>query len=124
MQCPFCAIESGREIILETDFSFCIFDKYPVSLGHMLIIPKKHSTNYLDNTYEEKNDLWLLVERAVELIKNKYKPDGFNIGININEAAGQTVYHTHIHLIPRYWGDVDKPRGGIRNIGIKTSDNY
>lgn len=116
MQCPFCIIESGREIILETDFSFCIFDKYPISPGHMLIIPKKHTTNYLENTYEEKNDLWLLVDRVVELLKNQYNPDGFNIGINIDEAAGQTVFHTHIHVIPRYSGDIDEPRGGVRTI--------
>lgn len=114
--CPFCYLDSGRDIILETDFSFCIFDKYPVSTGHMLIIPKRHSTNYLENTNEEKIDLWFLVDRAVELIKSKYKPNGFNIGININEAAGQTVFHTHIHVIPRYFGDIDEPRGGVRTI--------
>ena len=116
MQCPFCFIESGRDIILESEFSFCFFDKYPVSPGHMLIIPKRHSTNYFENTNEEKNDLWLLVDKAVEIINNKYKPDGFNIGINMNEAAGQTVFHTHIHVIPRYFGDIDEPRGGVRNV--------
>jgi len=114
--CPFCYLESDREIIIETDFSFCIFDKYPVSPGHMLIIPKRHSTNYFENTIEEKNDLWFLVDRAILLIKNKYNPDGFNIGININESAGQTVFHTHIHIIPRYIGDINYPRGGVRNI--------
>jgi len=124
MQCPFCIIESGRDIILETDFSYCIFDKYPVSPGHILIIPKRHSTNYFENTNEEKIDLWFLVDRAVELIKSKYNPEGFNIGININEAAGQTVFHTHIHLIPRYFGDIENPKGGIRNIGLNFKKIY
>jgi diadenosine tetraphosphate (Ap4A) HIT family hydrolase len=121
MQCPFCVITSERKTILETRLSYCLLDKYPVSPGHILIIPKRHSQNYFENTAEEKKDLWLLVDQAVEFIKNKYNPDGFNIGINVNEAAGQTVFHTHIHVIPRYFGDVDEPRGGVRRI---INSNY
>ena len=120
--CPFCNRANGREIILETKDCFAIYDAYPVSKGHALIIPDKHCANYFDLTTEEQLNCFLLVNEVKLRLQELYKPDGFNIGININEAAGQTVGHVHIHLIPRYKGDVEEPKGGVRRVVPKYRD--
>ena len=112
--CPFCNLE--REKILETEMSFAIYDGFPVNEGHALIIPKRHTANYFDLSLEEQKDCIELLNRVKGIVHEKYNPAGFNVGININEAAGQTVPHVHIHLIPRYEGDVDEPRGGVRGV--------
>ena len=112
--CPFCNLE--REKILETEMSFAIYDGFPVNEGHALIIPKRHTANYFDLSLEEQKDCIELLNRVKGIVQEKYNPAGFNVGININEAAGQTVPHVHIHLIPRYEGDVEEPRGGVRGV--------
>ena len=112
--CPFCNLE--REKMLESELSFVIYDGYPVNEGHALIIPKRHTTNYFDLSLEEQKDCIELLNRIKAIVQEKYNPAGFNVGININEAAGQTVPHVHIHLIPRYEGDVEEPRGGVRGV--------
>ena len=112
--CPFCNLE--REKILETEMSFAIYDGFPVNEGHALIIPKSHTANYFDLTNEEQADCFELLNRIKLIVQEKYNPAGFNVGINIKEAAGQTVPHVHIHLIPRYVGDVEEPRGGVRGV--------
>jgi ATP adenylyltransferase len=112
--CPFCNLE--REKILETEMSFAIYDGFPVNEGHALIIPKRHTANYFDLSLEEQKDCVELLNRVRGIVQEKYNPAGFNVGININEAAGQTVPHVHIHLIPRYEGDVEEPRGGVRGV--------
>jgi diadenosine tetraphosphate (Ap4A) HIT family hydrolase len=112
--CPFCNVE--REIILESEMSFAIYDGFPVNDGHVLIIPKRHSADYFDLSLEEQKDCIELLNRVKGIVQEKYNPAGFNVGININEAAGQTVPHVHIHLIPRYEGDVEEPRGGVRGV--------
>ena len=112
--CPFCNVE--REKILETEMSFAIYDGFPVNEGHALIIPKRHIANYFDLSLEEQKDCIELLNRVKAIVQEKYNPDGFNVGININQAAGQTVPHVHIHLIPRYEGDVEEPRGGVRGV--------
>jgi diadenosine tetraphosphate (Ap4A) HIT family hydrolase len=112
--CPFCNLE--REKILETELSFVIYDGFPVNEGHALIIPKRHTANYFDLSLEEQKDCIELLNRVKAIVQEKYNPAGFNVGININEAAGQTVPHLHIHLIPRYEGDVEEPRGGVRGV--------
>ena len=112
--CPFCNLE--REKILESELSFAIYDGFPVNEGHALIIPKRHTANYFDLSLEEQKDCIELLNRVKGLVQEKYNPSGFNVGININEAAGQTVPHVHIHLIPRYEGDVEEPRGGVRGV--------
>ena len=112
--CPFCNIE--REKILESEMSFAIYDGFPVNDGHALIIPKRHTANYFDLSLEEQKDCIELLNRVKGIVLEKYNPAGFNVGININEAAGQTVPHVHIHLIPRYNGDVEEPRGGVRGV--------
>ena len=119
--CPFCNLE--REKILETNSSFAIFDGFPVNEGHALIIPKRHNANYFDLTLEEQKDCIELLNRVKFIVQEKYNPAGFNVGININEAAGQTIPHVHIHLIPRYEGDVEEPRGGVRGV-IPGKKNY
>jgi len=95
---------------------YSIYDKYPVSKGHALVIPKRKTANYFEMSKKEKTACWLMAERVKYILMKRYNPDGFNIGFNMNEAAGQTIFHTHIHVIPRYKGDVDNPRGGIRNV--------
>ena len=119
--CPFCNVE--REKILESEMSFAIYDVFPVNEGHALIIPKRHTANYFDLSLEEQKDCIELLNRVKVIIQEKYNPAGFNVGININEAAGQTVPHVHIHLIPRYEGDVEEPRGGVRGV-VPGRRNY
>jgi len=123
LNCPFCNPDSERELIVESATAFAMFDKFPVSKGHALIIPKKHCADYFDLTFREQSACIFMVNTVKEIIKNKLNPDGFNIGINVSEAAGQTVPHVHIHLIPRYKDDVEEPRGGVRGV-IPEKKNY
>jgi ATP adenylyltransferase len=116
ISCPFCKLESAREVFIENESAFAIFDKFPVSNGHLLIIPKLHCYSYFDLDIKIQISCWDLVNQGKLLLEKKYSPEGFNIGVNINEAAGQTVPHVHIHLIPRYAGDVSNPKGGVRGV--------
>ena len=113
--CPFCDIP-GSEIILSNELCYARLDKYPVSDGHMLVIPYRHFSNYFDVTPEEKNAIWSLVDELKHEIRQKRSPDGYNIGMNIGRAAGQTIPHLHVHLIPRYEGDMEDPMGGVRGV--------
>ena len=97
--CPFCD-EANYE--REGDLAFTKTDSYPVSKGHTLVIPKRHISSYFECTDAERLELWSLVEEVKALLERTFEPDGFNIGINIGAAAGQTVPHMHIHVIPRY----------------------
>jgi diadenosine tetraphosphate (Ap4A) HIT family hydrolase len=101
---------------MENELAVAIYDNYPVNKGHVLIIPKRHFANYFDSTEEEIAAFYELIKKVKTLLDKDFRPDGYNIGININEAAGQTIFHLHIHLIPRYNGDVNNPRGGVRNL--------
>jgi diadenosine tetraphosphate (Ap4A) HIT family hydrolase len=121
--CPFCSSNVDREIIIEGETEFAIYDKFPVNQGHALIIPKRHVSNYFDLSNEEQNACFQLLNKVKEIVSMKFNPDGFNIGINVGEKAGQTVNHVHIHLIPRYNGDVEKPRGGVRGV-IPNKQSY
>jgi len=112
--CPFCSIE--RDIIAENELAFAIYDKFPVNIGHCLIIPKRHIANYFELNTDEQMKCIDLINQVKQIIETNNKPDGFNVGINVNEAAGQTIFHAHIHLIPRYKGDVERPRGGVRGV--------
>jgi len=114
--CPFCNPDSERELLVESATAFAIFDKFPVSIGHALIIPKKHCFDYFDLTFREQSACVFMLNTVKEMVKKQFNPDGFNVGINVSEAAGQTVPHVHIHLIPRYKGDVEDPSGGIRGV--------
>lgn len=123
INCPFCSPSSDSELILESATAYAILDKFPVSNGHTLIIPKKHKSDYFDLSFKEQSACWLILNQVKEIISNRFNPDGFNVGININGAAGQTVPHVHIHLIPRYNEDVVDPIGGVRNV-IPSKGNY
>lgn len=113
---PFLIGNETRELIVETATVFSFYDKFPVSKGHALIVPKRLVSNYFDLTLKEQTACWIIANKVKTILQEKYNPDGFNVGININEDAGQTILHSHIHIIPRYKGDVENPRGGIRGV--------
>ncbi len=121
--CPFCSPPPQDRLVLEAELYRIIWDGFPVSPGHALVIPRKHVSTWFDATREEQIALLAGIEKARECILRNYAPDGFNIGINVNAAAGQTVFHLHIHVIPRYSGDVPDPRGGVRYV-IPAKANY
>ena len=104
------------ELLTETATAIAFFDGYPVSKGHTLIIPKRHVASYFDLTTHEQRALWLVANHCKELLQKRFNPDGFNVGINVGESAGQSVFHVHIHIIPRYKGDVENPKGGVRGV--------
>ena len=111
--CPFCALPPER-IIDANELALVIRDGFPVSKGHTLIIPKQHVGSWFDTSADERIALFTLLDQAKLILDHEFKPDSFNIGINDGLAAGQTVPHLHIHLIPRYKGDQEDPRGGVR----------
>ena len=102
------------KVLYTNDYFFIIEDGFPVSPGHLLIISNVVKADYFSLTEDEKHGLVETIEVAKLIILEKWKPDGFNIGMNCGEAAGQTVFHFHCHLIPRYKGDTENPRGGVR----------
>lgn len=111
-ECPFCQVEA----ILENDLAYVREDRYPVSPGHLLVLPKRHVVDWFGLSDEERaavNELLLLARKWLD---KQHQPDGYNIGMNCGEAAGQTVFHMHCHLIPRYRGDTANPSGGVRGV--------
>ncbi|GFE59963.1 HIT family protein [Geobacter sp. AOG2] len=113
MSCPFCAAEIPGAV-LANDHAVAVYDGFPVTPGHSLIIPRRHMASFFEASREERSALLDLLEEMRALLQREHNPDGFNIGINDGAAAGQTVMHLHIHLIPRYAGDTGDPRGGVR----------
>ncbi len=111
--CPFCTLPSER-IRGENERALWIRDGYPVSPGHSLVIPRRHVGSFFEVTAEERLAMLAMLDMAKAAAEVDFRPDGFNIGINDGPAAGQTVPHLHIHLIPRYAGDLQDPRGGVR----------
>lgn len=112
--CPFCT--TNRERIAQNDLAFAMYDGFPVNRGHALIIPKRHVANFFELNTEERTACFNLLSEIQSIVASAYRPDGYNVGINVNEAGGQTIFHVHIHLIPRYFGDVEHPRGGVRGV--------
>ena len=111
--CPFCNLPQER-VFLEAETTLAFFDAYPVTEGHALVIPKRHVASIFELPPEELAALWEQVTTVRALLAEKYSPDAFNVGVNDGPAAGQTVPHAHIHVIPRRKGDASDPRGGIR----------
>ena len=111
--CPFCR---NRNIIIENELAFVDHDTYPVSPGHCLVVTKRHIAEYFEATEEEKAALWSLVDEIKPIIDQSHQPDAYNIGINVGKTAGQSIPHIHIHVIPRYEGDVENPQGGVRGV--------
>lgn len=120
---PFLSDGENRELLFESATVFSFYDKFPVSKGHTLIVPKRLVSNYFELSVKEQIACWLMVNKVKEELQKLYNPDGFNVGININQEAGQTIFHCHIHIIPRYKNDVENPRGGVRGV-IPNKKNY
>jgi diadenosine tetraphosphate (Ap4A) HIT family hydrolase len=113
--CPFCEVGESQAI-LRTAAAFAMADGFPVTPGHTLVIPNRHIATYWEATEIEKLEIWALVERAREMLLESLHPDGFNVGFNSGQAAGQTIDHLHVHVIPRYDGDMQDPTGGVRGV--------
>jgi diadenosine tetraphosphate (Ap4A) HIT family hydrolase len=122
--CIFCEyLENREKIVFENNLAFAIYDGFPVNKGHMLIMPKRHVSSYFELSEDEKNDISLLLEISKKHVDQLFNPDGYNVGFNEGIYAGQTIMHCHVHLIPRYKGDVDNPKGGIRGV-IPNKQKY
>ena len=110
--CPFCRVATPS--IAENEFAVAVADAYPVAEGHALVIPRRHVSSLFELPELEQTGLWNLVALVHSTLKSQLHPDGFNIGVNDGVAAGQTVMHAHVHVIPRRTGDAADPRGGVR----------
>lgn len=109
-----CELCTPNEVIFENALAYVRYDSNSLSLGHVLIVPKRHVANFFDMTTEEQSAILTLLNQAHASSRPQHSPDGYNIGVNIGKAGGQSRMHVHVHLIPRYAGDVPDPRGGIR----------
>lgn len=118
--CPFC---SDTNAILSNGLAYARFDKFPVNPGHLLILTRRHVASFFESSSAEKAALFDLIDAGKRLLDESHRPDGYNIGINVGAAAGQTIMHLHVHLIPRHHGDVDNPRGGVRGV-IPSKQQY
>lgn len=121
--CPFCDPRPAERIFYEDELTRGFWDGFPVSPGHALLVPRRHVATWFDATAEEQAALMRALSTARDIVAERHRPDGYNVGINVGEAAGQTVFHLHVHLIPRYWGDIADPRGGVRHV-IPSKGNY
>ncbi len=117
--CRFC---SPREVTGRNELAYCERDSYPVSPGHSLIIPFRHCASFFDLTPEEVTACMDLLAHERLVLDDEFKPDGYNVGVNVNAAAGQGIFHVHIHLIPRYTGDSSRPQGGVRQVIPEKAD--
>lgn len=121
--CPFCKTEH-LTVIVENKTVFAIRDNSPVSPDHMLVIPRRHCLDYFEMTRQERCDAHkLIITLKKKILEQDPMVNGFNIGVNCGETAGQTIFHTHIHLIPRRKDDTPNPRGGVRGV-IPGKMNY
>ena len=115
--CPFCYDNIKERIVAEQKSVVAIQDSYPVTDGHFLILPKRHMEDYFSMNETENKDIGILIKKLKNRIMEEYHSvTGFNIGTNIGDSAGQTIFHAHIHLIPRRSGDTPHPRGGVRGV--------
>lgn len=123
--CLFCDKENKEQhrIICENDLFYSRWDNIPVSEGHAEVIPKKHIESFFELTDGELSQMYDLTKKTKDIISDKFQPDGYTLGINEGLAAGRTIPHLHFHIIPRYTGDVENPRGGVRNV-IPGKGNY
>lgn len=121
--CFFCEKIKNKNYEIENELAIARFDDFPVNKGHLEVIPKRHIKDWWETSKEEKIAIFELLEEAKKIVDEKYQPDGYNIGMNLGISAGQSIMHLHVHLIPRYNGDVPNPRGGVRGI-IPSKQNY
>ncbi len=113
--CPFCHMPEEQRFY-DGALVYGIWDSHPASPGHALLIPKRHVPTWFDASADEQAELLTAIDAARAAIEKNHAPDGYNIGMNVGAAAGQTVFHLHLHVIPRYAGDVPDPRGGVRRV--------
>jgi diadenosine tetraphosphate (Ap4A) HIT family hydrolase len=106
----------GERVLAKNDLVFAVLDAYPISEGHALFIPYRHVASFLELTPAETSAAFELLRVVREILDARHRPAGYNLGVNVGQAAGQTVMHAHLHLIPRYAGDIPDPVGGIRNV--------
>ena len=121
--CPFCGDIDKERIIFENNNWVAFLDAYPVSKGHTLLVPKIHRSSVFELPLAMKNSIPYYLGYIKDILADRFKPDGFNVGVNDGEAAGQTIPHCHIHIIPRYIGDVEDPKGGVRGV-IPSKQKY
>ncbi len=114
--CIFCNPHRKIQLLTESATAYAMFDGYPVSKGHVLIVPKRHIDNYFNLPLKEQSACWLMANKVQQILTQDFQPDGFNVGMNINRAAGQAMNHATIHIIPRYHGDTDGSKSGMRSI--------
>ena len=114
--CIFCEKFDKDRIVYEDETWVAVYDLYPVSEGHTLLIPKRHCESYFNLNYLEFESLGVTIGIIKMILDKKFNPTGYNIGVNCGKSAGQTVMHCHIHIIPRYNGDMEDPRGGVRGV--------
>jgi diadenosine tetraphosphate (Ap4A) HIT family hydrolase len=119
-ECPFCG---NMDIIIENEYWVSVYDKYPVNKGHILIIPRRHYHDYFDSNKSELDSYNDILFKIKEFLTKEYHPNGFNVGFNVNREGGQTIFHTHIHVIPRYTDDTPNPEGGVRGV-IPNKQKY
>ena len=123
MTCLFCCLPESR-VLFRNEAAIAVRDAFPVSLGHTLVIPLRHVESFFETSEKERNAMFELLNTAKKQIQTEFAPAGYNIGINDGAAAGQTIRHLHMHLIPRYAGDRADPRGGIRWIIPEKADYW
>ncbi|BAD85828.1 probable bis(5'-adenosyl)-triphosphatase, HIT family [Thermococcus kodakarensis KOD1] len=121
MKCPFCS-PKRENLLYEDELIRVILDEYPANRGHVLVVPRRHIEAWEELDEKEKIALMQGVDLSMKALKQTLNPDGFNVGINLGEAAGQTVSHIHIHVIPRWKGDCNRPRGGVRKAVLDIED--
>jgi diadenosine tetraphosphate (Ap4A) HIT family hydrolase len=121
--CPFCPPKE-HEVLEAHPLAVAITDNFPLTQGHALVVPRRHVPSFFELTAEERLAILELLDRTKAVLDKKHSPDAYNIGINDGAAAGQTVMHLHVHLIPRYKGDADDPRGGVRWIFPRKADYW
>lgn len=114
MTCPFCQRLTDGTFVSENAFAVAFLDAYPLSEGHCVVVPRRHEPDFFALTAEELGAVWTLASSVRQSINTSRVPNGYNLGVNVGRAAGQTVDHAHLHVVPRYHGDVSDPRGGVR----------
>lgn len=121
-ECIFCTFRDER-VLGECEYTITFIDTYPATPGHTLVVPKRHFASFFEASEDELLAIGKAIQKAKVILDKEFSPDGYNIGINVGEAAGQSVEHLHVHVMPRYSGDVEDPRGGVRWI-LKNKASY
>lgn len=117
-----CELCIPTDVVLGSHLSYVRYDNHSLSRGHVLVIPRRHVASFFDMTTDEQHDALALIQEAKSKFDKELAPDGYNIGVNVGKAGGQSRMHVHIHLIPRYLGDVPNPKGGIRAVLKRNRD--